>query len=1138
VTDVQSDPPGEDRRAFLLAAPRRVVEVKAALGALIADPSSVRMRDEFRRRLDATLVRARLHDLTSFADGLQLCLDQLDAIRALALVSRAHLDRFAGLVASLNGRLELDQRSPAEAPPSSPPGDSVVSLPPGVDASAHGIDALTRRAAPRVAALVAGPTPGSVPLRGAAAQVVLGLAPSRIHALLEVLPTDVEVHVVVDREEAVQRAREITAELVVVESGAPFDGAAVLAALRGAAATDFISVVLVAAAQEPVQELRARCPLALEVLPDDVEAEALRAMVQRVLRGGNTLPPPPVTDLREATVDELARALQDEIRRGLVDSVDPASRDARVSLGEGSEILSAAWRAIATIRDLVERRSHGAVRFEVPVSPRGLPGAEVLSVGVDATDDATWVQPGEDPLPGRRALVVDDDPKVTAQFAETLRGAGMTVYTRNDGRAGLEAARALSPDVILTDILMPGMDGFALSRAVRRDILLRHTPVILLSWREDLLVRMRELGAQAQGYLRKEARIEAVIARVRATLRLRTRTLRRIAELPWGAQVRGRVERVGLPSILEGAAGLGDATVTVGDSVSVTEIELRGGRFASATRTLQDGSVVRGEEALARVVATPAARFGVRRSAAGVRRDLDAGIGELLRECARRVAALEDALTGAGLLQVHRAVFDADAARAYAVALPTPMRSLVERLLEGDSPRDLVLRDGVAPTDLEPLLVELARRGAVREVRDRDERDLAALRLSVPDSAVPPPPEPEPPSLAVRSTVGIIPSLPAPAIDDEGTELDLGESLADAVLRQLTHAVGVREVASSLPPPRPSALRASTPAFGTPESFIGHDRSIEPILIVPLAERIFDSHPPPPAPLGMIATEVLHEPEPAPVDAPSLPPLLVEPEPAALPVAEEASPAEEPAPALVEESAPPPAPALVEEPAPAPAPAPTEDPALAPAPALVEEPAPTEDPAPSPTEDSRAAATASTSSDDRTSRAYTRPLQAAPEDAETQDGPGRTLRLVMLVILAALVSYVVVRVLFVRRGDVAPEPSPPLSITGVGPDASAARRDERERVADAGAGYAEPTTWLDGGVLSPGQGLLVVPGARAGSPRVEVVIEHVGRFTAPAVVPLPEQVYRIRFETGRIRSTQFATVRQGWALIRSAPSEQ
>jgi hypothetical protein len=126
----------------------------------------------------------------------------------------------------------------------------------------------------------------------------------------------------------------------------------------------------------------------------------------------------------------------------------------------------------------------------------------------------------------------------------------------------------------------------------------------------------------------------------------------------------------------------------------------------------------------------------------------------------------------------------------------------------------------------------------------------------------------------------------------------------------------------------------------------------------------------------------------------------------------------------------------------------------------------------------------------------------------------------------------------VRRGDVAPEPSPPLSITGVGPDASAARRDERERVADAGAGYAEPTTWLDGGVLSPGQGLLVVPGARAGSPRVEVVIEHVGRFTAPAVVPLPEQVYRMRFETGRIRSTQFATVRQGWALIRSAPSEQ
>ena len=139
---------------------------------------------------------------------------------------------------------------------------------------------------------------------------------------------------------------------------------------------------------------------------DDVEPEALRAMVQRVLRGGNTLPPPPVTDLREATVDELARALQDEIRRGLVDSVDPASRDARVSLGEGSEILSAAWRAIATIRDLVERRPHGAVRFEVPVSPRGLPGAQVPSVAGEPTHDAPGVHPGVDPRPGRPPPVV------------------------------------------------------------------------------------------------------------------------------------------------------------------------------------------------------------------------------------------------------------------------------------------------------------------------------------------------------------------------------------------------------------------------------------------------------------------------------------------------------------------------------------------------------------------------------------------------------------------------------------------------------------------------------------------------------------------------------------------------------------
>lgn len=1139
MSEHQSDHPNEDQGAFVERAPRRVVEIKAALGALIADPSSHRMRDEFTRRVASLLARARTHRRSSLADGLQLIHDQLDAVRALAVVSRAHLDRLASMVASLNGRLELDARaldadgelSENDRPTRTGDEDSVF----------PGIDTLTRRIAPELTARPIVPSLGSVPLPGAAPQIVLAVAPTRVSALLESLPADIEVHAVVDRDEAVERARSASAELVIIESGAPFDGAEVLRVLGADRATDFIPVALIAAPEEPVSELRARCPRAIEVFADDVEPAAMQGLIQRVLRGASGPAGARSTDLRDATVDDLARALYDEIRRGIVDSVDPSQRDARVSLGEGSEVLAAAWRAITTIRDLVERRSNGAIRFEIPVAPEGFEGAELLSVGAEPTDESVWALPGEDPLPGRSALVVDDDPKVTAQFAQTLRAVGMTVYTRNDGGAALEAARALHPDVILTDILMPGMDGFALCRAVRRDVLLRHTPVILLSWREDLLVRMRELGAQAQGYLRKEARIEAVIARVRATVRLRARTQQRIAELPWGAHVRGRVERVGLPLILDSAAALGAATVTIGDSVSVTELEVRGGRLVSAMRTQQDGSMVRGDDALTRAVAAPSARFGVRRASGKVRENLDGTPSELLRATARRVAAVEDALTGSGLLQVQHILFDADLASGYARALPSAMRGLVERLLAGEPPRDLVLRDGVSPGELEPLLVELARRGAVREVRDREEQDLAALRLSAPESLAPPLVEApsEPPLDASRFDA---PGA-ARADAEEDLELSLGESLADAVFRQLTQTVVAAEL-EPVAPPRSSALRASTPALGTPEGLVRRDSNrIEPLQILPLAAEIFDSVAPPTPDSSVGVGGAEFDPEIAlqrelsardEGRAAVTPDVslteLIEP-------GESESPPQAPAPSI-EPVDPPGSPASdlsresAREVSPTGVPLPTEPPAVGDG---VDDPAGETSAPPGEPRAEPQAAPAEASSERAPHAVYSRPLQAPPEDAEGSFEPGRTLSLLLLVIVAALVSYLVVRVLFVRGAEVTAEPSsaPPAAPPALQVDAGS-----DERLADAGPGYVEPAPFLDGGVLVASLGLLVVPAPRPGSPRVSVVVEPVGSYVAPASIPLPEGVYRVRFETGRIRSTQFVTVRRGWAHLRLAPSEQ
>jgi len=82
---------------------------------------------------------------------------------------------------------------------------------------------------------------------------------------------------------------------------------------------------------------------------------------------------------------------------------------------------------------------------------------------------------------GRRLLVVDDEPLNLKLAALRLRDAGFEVETAGSGEEALEAARRSVPDAVLSDVLMPGMDGFVLCRAIRDDPRLAQVPVILLS---------------------------------------------------------------------------------------------------------------------------------------------------------------------------------------------------------------------------------------------------------------------------------------------------------------------------------------------------------------------------------------------------------------------------------------------------------------------------------------------------------------------------------------------------------------------------------------------------------------------------------------------------------------------------------
>jgi PAS domain S-box-containing protein len=125
---------------------------------------------------------------------------------------------------------------------------------------------------------------------------------------------------------------------------------------------------------------------------------------------------------------------------------------------------------------------------------------------------------------GGRVLLVDDNADLREYVGRLLRARGYQVETVNDGLQALQAAGARRPDLVLTDVMMPGLDGFGLLAAIRADASLADLPVIMLSARAGEEAQVDGLGAGADDYLAKPFSARELLARVAANLHIsRTR---------------------------------------------------------------------------------------------------------------------------------------------------------------------------------------------------------------------------------------------------------------------------------------------------------------------------------------------------------------------------------------------------------------------------------------------------------------------------------------------------------------------------------------------------------------------------------------------------------------------------------------
>jgi DNA-binding response OmpR family regulator len=815
---------GGARADFVAGLGRKVSEMRAVLSALESDPRASGPRDELRRKLHALGSSARL----------------------------LHFDAMAACIGDAESVLERVARSgPANVQELGHIGQALDDLP-----------ALAWGEGPPEAARPE-PSLQNLPTAGISALVVGGTALA--DALTDVGDgdeSDFECERTEHAQAALGLARALAPDVVIVDSD--LKGTLELVeSLLDDPLTEPVPIIVLGNFSSPDQAARFVALGVAKALPKPVASSTLRRACQEVIdqREGRTMP----VTLGEPTLQQLGERLSEEMRRALVDSVDATARSCRVPLGEGAEVVGALWGAIARVREVITRRTNGAVLYTGDGPEGAVAMAPWLHADVPAADRLPSIErgrgaPAEVSLDRRCVIVADDDPGVTWFISDLLRTTGCVVHEALDGHQALKLAWELSPELVVSDILMPGLDGFALCRALRRDVALRDTPVILLSWKEDLLQRVRELGASAAAYLRKESDARSIVMRVREVLRPRARVETR---LRGDGEVRGRLDGLTVHSLLRLVSTLRpSARLLIRDASFLYEVDFHAGAPRRATRTATDGTFQHGERVLAALLGVGAGRFVVTPLPGDLRPPADGELaGRLDVQLAGPVAHARAALvatTGANTMHVARVVIDEEMVKGYLLATPEPARGLVQRIARGESPRDLLLRGDVSPSILEDVLADLAARGAIIAVKGGSGEDLlraAVSRRSSPPGhdgerthAARPSPSPLPASELVARELPVVrdvatrrsrpaaaggnddhppPSRPNPASGSPS-------SLEDAVIRAMSESSPSKPPPSSEQPPiiEPSELRprSSNPPAGAPEPPLP---SIPPDAIVP-----------------------------------------------------------------------------------------------------------------------------------------------------------------------------------------------------------------------------------------------------------------------------------------------------------------
>jgi DNA-binding response OmpR family regulator len=247
-----------------------------------------------------------------------------------------------------------------------------------------------------------------------------------------------------------------------------------------------------------------------------------------------------------------------------------------------------------------------------------------------------------------RVLVVDDDAWILRMVTTVLEKRGYEILTSRDGEDGYERALADRPDLIITDVMMPRLDGWALVKRLRALPEFAFVPVIFLTALGSDEDRIKGFRLGADDYLPKPFRFEELDLRVANALKRRAQMEgpareQMHAPMPKGTPgIHGTLDQIGLSSlltILEMERKSGVLVLTRGEPAEVGRIFLREGQALSAR--LDGKEQPRNQDAIYELLGWTDGRFEFTGFEVDMKNEVQAKITSLLLEGARRIDEAE-----------------------------------------------------------------------------------------------------------------------------------------------------------------------------------------------------------------------------------------------------------------------------------------------------------------------------------------------------------------------------------------------------------------------------------------------------------------------------------------------------------------